>query len=314
MEGMILNRPLQTVINYHITEHCNFACQFCFAKYGLGEQFSDELHHDLFAVARMFDELERQFGDLGDVRLNFVGGEPTLVKNFEPIIDLALKRGFSTSIVTNGSTLTKQFIERYAPQLSVLGVSIDSFYGETNLAVGRATRSGKMVEFETLVSLIGRARELNPGLVIKVNTVVNALNKCEDMTVAINQIRPDKWKIFQVLPEGEKRRLLISDDNFTAFVSRHRGRVSAALYAEDNEAMTESYIMIDPLGRFMQNSGPDGARVFSDPILGIGAELAFNQVNLRSERYRKRYVPLGSIETTMDSLSHDDAAVLEAVA
>ena len=34
------------VINFHITERCNYNCDFCFAKYGLEDQFRSELHNN----------------------------------------------------------------------------------------------------------------------------------------------------------------------------------------------------------------------------------------------------------------------------
>ena len=46
-------------------------------------------------------------------------------------------------------------------------------------------------------------RDLN--MIFKVNTVVTSKNRLEeDMSSLINEVKPDRWKIFQVLPlEGE---------------------------------------------------------------------------------------------------------------
>jgi hypothetical protein len=49
------------------------------------------------------------------------------------------------------------------------------------------------------------------------------------------------------------------------------------LVSEDNDEMTGSYLMIDPLGRFFWRDGGDGYR-YSAPILEVGAAAALNAV------------------------------------
>ena len=56
--------------------------------------------------------------------------------------------------------------------------------------------------------------------------------------------------------------LEISRENFNQFLKRHKYLNPVA---EDNESMIESYVMINPLGRFYQNSGY--TYTFSRPIL-----------------------------------------------
>ena len=56
--------------------------------------------------------------------------------------------------------------------------------------------------------------------------------------------------------------------------------------AEDNEAMTESYAMIDPLGRFYGNHG--GRYVFSRPILEVGVAEALAEVKFEVQRLAAR--------------------------
>lgn len=56
--------------------------------------------------------------------------------------------------------------------------------------------------------------------------------------------------------------------------------------AEDNEAMTDSYAMIDPLGRFYGNHG--GRYVFSRPILEVGVAEALAEVKFEVQRLAAR--------------------------
>jgi radical S-adenosyl methionine domain-containing protein 2 len=119
-------------------------------------------------------------------------------------------------------------------------------------------------------ALAARCRGL--GVRLKINTVVTALNCDEDMGVLLRDLRPERWKVFQVLRvegqnDGRVEPLLVPRERFEAFVARHAalGAEGIAVVAEDNDAMEDSYVMIDPLGRFYGNHG--GRHVVSAPIL-----------------------------------------------
>ena len=80
----------------------------------------------------------------------------------------------------------------------------------------------------------------------------------------------------------------MTDIQFQAFVARHAAYRSIAV-VEDNQDMQESYIMVDPQGRFFQNSPVFAGYQYSQPILEVGAEKAFEQVNFNPERFLSRY-------------------------
>jgi radical S-adenosyl methionine domain-containing protein 2 len=92
-----------------------------------------------------------------------------------------------------------------------------------------------------------------------------------------------RWKIFKILRiEGENDAvydaLAVTDAQFDAFVARHaklsaRGVVVAP---ENNDEMTESYVMVTPDGRFYQNSG--GRYSYSDPVREVGVAAGLGQV------------------------------------
>lgn len=125
---------------------------------------------------------------------------------------------------------------------------------------------------------------MNPKLRQKINTVVNSLNFDEDMSQIIRRLAPDKWKVLRMLPTITNE-LSIVDEQFAGFVERHAA-LGDIISAEDNNDMVESYIMIDPRGRFFQNSlGGNGYR-YSDEILAVGAEAAFRQISWQAEKFQ----------------------------
>jgi len=145
---------------------------------------------------------------------------------------------------------------------------------------------------------VGRSIELfdlarRAGIRVKLNTVVTALNWDEDMSAFVRRVRPDRWKVFQVLPiagqnDGMVEPLLIDEQRFRAFVDRHahlaaegRGPV-----AESNDAILGSYAMVDPRGRFFGDS--TGTHIYSDPILEVGVEAALAQVGFDPEKLVER--------------------------
>ena len=82
--------------------------------------------------------------------------------------------------------------------------------------------------------------------------------------------------------------MTINEKKFQSFVERH-WRYHRIAVVEDNQDMVESYIMIDPQGRFFQNSPCSAGYKYSQPILEVGVQKAFEQVNFNPERFLSRY-------------------------
>lgn len=292
----------QLVVNWHLTEACNYECDFCYAKWAKPE--SRELIHDGARARNMLGQLFEIFrpghstnsvagqGAWDSVRLNLAGGEPMLYREKTlAVARSARELGFEVSMITNGSLLNRTLLGELAPQLCLLGISVDSERESVSREIGRADkRTGQVLSSVAVASLFQTAREFNPDLRLKVNTVVNKLNWQEDMTSMIRCLAPGKWKVLQMLPL-QNGNLAVSDAEFQEFVRRHAS-LGDIMSVEDNESMTESYIMIDPLGRFYQNAttGQTGYR-YSRPILQVGAQEAFGELSWSESKFLSRYAP-----------------------
>lgn len=289
----------ELVVNWHITEACNFKCTYCFAKWN---KDSKELLHNTTAVESLLDEILKLVGILNQkyatkftgLRLNLVGGETFLYKaKVLNIIDEAKKRGFTLSAITNASKLDYEILTVIAENFCSMGFSVDSIEDATNLKIGRSQKDVPM-NIAKMLADIAQLRLLNPELDIKINTVVSSLNYLEDLSELIEIANPSKWKIFKVLPSITNE-YAISDNDFLAFVARHAA-YNDIIFSEDNDEMTDSYLMVDPLGRFFQNSNQGNGYIYSDAIVDLGIELALNQVNFDIDkflgRYRQKLIPL----------------------
>lgn len=207
------------------------------------------------------------------------------------IINQARELGFDVSLISNGSLLEGRLLNQLAKKLTWLGISIDSINIVTNARIGRVDCRGRVLNLDELAASLIAARQSNPALRLKLNSVVNRLNHSEDLSPVIRKVTPDKWKILRMLPVVNQS-LTVTDEQFAAFVVRHQS-FGSILYAEDHHDMRESYIMLDPIGRFFQNSLkiPGAGYAYSRPILEVGAGAAFADVNFAHQRFCTRYLP-----------------------
>lgn len=289
------------VINWHITEACNYRCQYCYATWNEAT-CPRELIHSPERTAALLRELYRFFraGNPAtlfasqqawhSVRLNLAGGEPLLHAGKLPgIVSQARALGFEVSLISNGSHLDHELLDRLAPQLTWLGISVDSVNSATNRTIGRVDRRDRLLNLNKLADALARARQSNPGLHLKLNTVVNSFSHSEDLSPLIQRFSPEKWKVLRMLPVVNQD-LVVSDHQFAAFIDRHH-HFAHILCAEDNEDMRESYLMVDPHGRFFQNSPLIAGQgyTYSQPILEVGVANAFAEMAFDPLRFRARY-------------------------
>lgn len=205
------------------------------------------------------------------------------------LISTAKGQGATTCLVTNGSLLTPDHIREF--HLDWITLSIDSTDPETHRRLGRAIK-GIPCKPSHYIDLAAAVRQYDKRL--KVNTVVNKFNVHEDMIDFILELSPERWKIFQMLPvRGENDKfsgdLAISQEEFFAFVERHQTALNGSriiIVPEDNRLMTGSYAMVDPLGRFFDNT--DGSQHYGRSILEVGLERAWKDIQFYSERFIER--------------------------
>lgn len=276
-------------LNYHLNAPCNMGCKFCFAP------FHDVKREMNLPKGHLPEEdslsLVDQIAEFGFDKLNFAGGEPTLCRWLPDLIVRAKGHGMTTSIVTNGSRLTDQWLDNLNGKLDWIGLSIDTVDPEKLIRLGRAIAGKIPITEERYLDIIGNIKR--HGIRLKINTVVNSVNWEEDFTRFIQLAQPERWKLFQVLRvEGQNDENIddftITSEQFEAYVERNRivENDGITVVPENNEAMTESYVMIDPAGRFFDNT--QGFYNYSDPILKVGVVAALKQVSIDPERFHQR--------------------------
>lgn len=283
---------MKIVINWHITEACNYECFYCFAKWQKKNQ--KELLHSKEKVRKLMHEISLLPAILNvkngtaftGIRLNLVGGETFLYKQqVLNIIQEARKHGFELSAITNGSSLDQDLITVIATQFSTIGFSIDSLSDKSNLEIGRSFKNTPIKKDEIL-KYINEIRSISPNIDIKINSVINQINKDEDLTDFIKGVSPSKWKVFKMLPVLTNQHM-IDDYEFYNFLKKH-DELQHIISSENNDEMTHSYLMIDPIGRFFQNSSTSFGYEYSSEIVTIGISNALEEIVFNVNKFLKR--------------------------
>jgi radical S-adenosyl methionine domain-containing protein 2 len=273
----MLERAEVRSVNWHITGRCNYRCKFC---------FSQKLDEEVTSLEKA-EEILQYLRRMSMEKINFVGGEPTLHPLFLDIVKLAKGMGFVVSLVSNGYYLNRNVIFELSPFVDWIGLSIDSADEAVEVALGRGN-GGHVKKVLELAEIVRES-----GIKLKINTTVTKLNWREDMRPLIRRLRPDRWKIFQVLRIRAQNdryfdELSITDDQFSYFESLNQESIEGvAAVFEGNHEMIASYFMLSPSGMAMSNL--DGTNRTFAPLASI------NHDNLSQILDIKQYLGRGGI-------------------
>lgn len=258
------------VVNLHVTSVCNLHCKYCFGQFP--EIARPPPKTDWRRVIAAIHAA-------GVRRVNFSGGEPTLVPELVELLRLARSLGLSTSIVTNGKKLTDQVIAL----CDAVALSVDSDSEDINSALGRTTRDSSGSYLQVIRLLANRVHAA--GKVLKVNTVITRFNVHQDLRSLYRSLRPAKVKLLQfrkVVGENEARaaELEVTREEFEAFVERQQSLRDEGIWVqEESEAMiAATYVMVNPEGRLFQHCADNRHRL-SRSVAEVGLLEAMRDVD-----------------------------------
>lgn len=276
-----INITTPKAVNWHCEAFCNYRCKFCYAGF---EEQRNEPKISLNSGLKIIQDLAKQ----GVEKINFVGGEPMLHPHLDEWIKESKRVGLTTSIVSNGTKMSRKWLESMRPYLDWLGLSVDASNDQMHAIMGRANatefKNGVSGHLERALDIAEMANELGYG--IKLNTVVTSANAHDDMTEIVKKINPTRWKIFQVLKiegenDGRVEALLVSESEFDRYIGRHvksLASTSIQVVPENNDAMLGTYAMIDALGRVYTNK--NGFYLYSEgTVQNDGFASCWNEVS-----------------------------------
>ena len=261
-------------VNIPITGKCNYRCRFCFAESYLLDD------------SRIL-ESPKVLADAGTQKISFEGGEPFLYPKLGELLKISKEVGLVTSVISNGSLITKEILTKLSQHLDWLTLSIDSPDEGIELKLGR----GFGGHVKQVRKVVGWAHDL--GVKLKLNVVVTKLNINDDLSDILLELQPERVKLLQVLPiEGVNaskiKDLLITEEEFMSFVERHLHLKDKgiSLIHETNDDMTGSYIMVLPDGRLFNNN--DHRYQYSKYTIFDDIEKALEEVKWNVGKFEKR--------------------------
>ena len=279
---------LPPAVNWHFWPWCNYGCKFCFARF-----------EDIPRMEKLSKELAltvpKMLADAGAEKITFVGGEPTLCPYLGDLLQVSKDVGLTTCIVSNASGLTESFLDEFSHLIDWIGLSIDASNDAIHAEIGRGMRSDLSRTRSHHLELAKDAwfRCRSRGIRMKLNTVVCKANLDDDMSSLVLELRPERWKIFQVLPvegqnDGDVDPLLLEDGEFTTWVDRHAWVADHGIQfvPESNDLMRGSYAMLDAIGRFYTNV--DGGHSYGPSIIDVGVERAWTENRFLEDRFIDR--------------------------
>ena len=276
-----MNKKFLT-LNWHFINKCNMQCKFCFA---CKETQSISYNHDTF-----LEKCSTVFN-----RINFVGGEPTLFKDLPYLVEKAHALGMETSIVTNGfqaikGKISKKLLQTFS-KMKTIGLSVDSLNHTTNTQIGRHVNGKTLTESEIL-DFCEKIKKL--GIELKINTVVNKFNKNEDFNSFITKAKPDRWKIFQVMPINNQyinNNFDISDEEYKNFLLQHSS-FQKNIFPENNDLIKDSYIMINKDGYFI-GTAPYTVKPDQNSLYKLDTNIIeeLEKMSYDFNKYNTRYEP-----------------------
>lgn len=244
-----MNKQCIRSANWHLTTRCNYACKFCFIQ-NLDSEISD---------LKSAEEILVKLRDIGIEKINFVGGEPLMHPLLFEITKISKDLGFVVSLVSNGYYLNRESISKLSPLVDWIGLSVDSAYEGVEIALGRG--NGNHIRHILEISEIIR----EAGLKLKINTTVTRLNYAEDLRSLLKKLKPERWKIFQILHingqnDSHFGELSITNKEFDYFISLNQDITlvnEGKQIFERNNNMIDSYFMLSPGGNVMSNRSRD---------------------------------------------------------
>lgn len=259
-------------------------CEFCFATFQ--DVKSEQLPKGHLPKEETI-EIVNILANAGFKKITFAGGEPLLCPWINELIKTAKIKGMSTMVITNGSRINESFLKKNKKYLDWIGISIDSLQDKVNIKSGRRLTKNKAISEREYISLCNKIKTF--GYKLKINTVIHKLNHTEDFNGFIKKATPLRWKVMKVLPvKGQNDNKLncysITENEFSKFIEKHKKLKN--LIPENNSQMTSSYVMIDPAGRFFDNS--KGKHTYSKKITHESIVKLYNSMNYNYKIFIER--------------------------
>lgn len=237
-------------VSWHITDRCNYNCEFCFRPVH-GTEVT------LIEAKTVIDKL----ASIGLKKISWSGGEPLLWQGIEDLIEYTKKKGIVTMIISNGELMGERNKKKLMENLDWLNLPLEGPNAEMNELMTR-----KKGHFDRTIKLMEWANKNK--IKLKINTVASRINKDEiiNMVPLIKKYKVERWKIFQFYPirwvsRSNKGKFQMKESDFLRIkeeVEKLMEGFNCMVVFESNKDMDRSYFAIAPdASVFVSYNGQD---------------------------------------------------------
>lgn len=196
-EGLREKHDLEYLF-WECTLNCNFRCKHC------GSQAGENTHIETVStseIKKAFLDISKSF-DAKRITVAVTGGEPLLRKDLFEVMKYANSLGFQWGMVSNGSLVTPEIIEKARDaSMKTIDISIDGL-GEIHDIFRNA--DGAYEKAISAVKLFSKANFLSP---LRITTTVHSKNIdiLDEMYESFSVLGISDWRLINVDPIGRAR-------------------------------------------------------------------------------------------------------------
>ncbi len=100
--------PYDFFVQWHLTEKCNLRCRHCYQRGQVTDLTREEIYGAMDNICTTIKSWADEYNMEMSPGFQFTGGEPLLRPELFEILDRAAAMEFSTSLMSNGTLLTRE--------------------------------------------------------------------------------------------------------------------------------------------------------------------------------------------------------------
>lgn len=224
---------------WNITTHCNKNCRFCFRD-------TTTTDNNLEQNITVLNNLKK----LDVTKITYAGGEPFLYDGLEVLLKISKENGIYNKIVTNGSLLNANNIEKKLKYVDRIAFSVDSSSDLENYFLGRGSE-----QYSHIKEIVPLILKKYPKMKIDINTTIvrQTLKEIDSFYNSLidnfSKKEIARWKILRFCPlrgnaKDKSDEFTITDEEFYEIKKKYNSIDSPfAISFVDNNEMVNKVIV-----------------------------------------------------------------------
>lgn len=216
-------------LHLYLTNKCNLFCPHCY-------MFSGRSNEKELTTDEVIDFLTKYRNITKGKILTLSGGEPTCHSDFDLIVKTAAEIGFDVKVLTNGTLMTAERVDKIAKYLYSIQISIDGFSEESNSTIrGKGNFDKALYAVDLLVNHgVDTAIAVTPSYSILRNNIDNFVQFAQNLLTKY-QDKPFRIKFADELIHG---RCVSPSKNFNREYNKLMCEIQQRLYGTDYDVMS----------------------------------------------------------------------------